>query len=243
MVINFLKHQNHPVAASKILAETGKISRNFSQSQEKGLIIESSETVERVAYDDGFSDSNEKVEHSLVLTEEQSAAVRAATRDLQSSAFQTRLIYGVTGSGENRSLLEAMEEALNKEAAFFSSARSFLAPQTVSRIRNRFENEKVVVWHSHLSSGERVDAWRSITKQDSRIVVGARSAIFSPLPRLRLIIVDEEHEAAYKQEDNPRYHARDIAVLRAKFVNATCLLGSATPSLETMYNAKGENTV
>ena len=81
-----------------------------------------------------------------------------------------------------------------------------------------------------------MDAWRSITKQDSRIVVGARSAIFSPLPKLRLIIVDEEHEAAYKQEDNPRYHARDIAVLRAKFVNATCLLGSATPSLETMHN-------
>ena len=117
-----------------------------------------------------------------------------------------------------------MDEALKQGGSIlFLVPEVSLAPQTVSRIRNRFEKEKVVVWHSHLSSGERVDAWRSITKQDSRIVVGARSAIFSPLPKLRLIIVDEEHEAAYKQEDNPRYHARDIAVLRAKFVNATCL--------------------
>ena len=239
VIINFLKHQNHPVAASKILAETGKSHSTLVSLKKKGLIIESSETVERVAYDDDFSDSNEKVDHTLVLTEEQTAAVREATKDLQSLTFQTRLIFGVTGSGKTEVYFEAMEEALKQGGSIlFLVPEVSLAPQTVSRIRNRFEKEKVVVWHSHLSSGERVDAWRSITKQDSRIVVGARSAIFSPLPKLRLIIVDEEHEAAYKQEDNPRYHARDIAVLRAKFVNATCLLGSATPSLETMHNVK-----
>ena len=88
----------------------------------------------------------------------------------------------------------------------------------------RFGSEKVVVRH-HLSAGERLDAWKNVITAKSRIVVGARSAIFAPLPKLRLIIVDEEHETAYKQEDTPRYHARDIAVLRAKNTNALCLLG------------------
>ena len=104
----------------------------------------------------------------------------------------------------------------------------------------RFGQEKVVVWHSHLSAGERVDAWRSLIQNESRIVVGARSAVFAPIAKLRLIIVDEEHETSYKQEDTPRYHARDVAVVRAKTTNALCLLGSATPSLETLNNVQKE---
>ena len=101
-----------------------------------------------------------------------------------------------------------------------------LALQTVSRLRNAFQgNEDVVVWHSHLSAGERLDSWRKLSQGRARIVVGARSAVFAPVQQLGLVVVDEEHEPAFKQEDNPRYHARDIAVYRAKINNAICLLG------------------
>ena len=106
--------------------------------------------------------------------------------------------------------------SLGEEEFYSSLPEVALAPQTVSRLRMRFGEEKVVVWHSHLSAGERVDAWRSLIQNESRIVVGARSAVFAPIPNLRLIIVDEEHETSYKQEDTPRYHARDVAVVRAK---------------------------
>ena len=132
-----------------------------------------------------------------------------------------------------------MENALKQGGSIlFLVPEVALAPQTVSRLRMHFRSEKVVVWHSHLSAGERVDAWKNLISGKSRIVVGARSAIFAPLPKLRLIIVDEEHETAYKQEDTPRYHARDIAVVRAKINNSLCLLGSATPSLESINNVQ-----
>ena len=113
-----------------------------------------------------------------------------------------------------------------------------LAPQTVDRLRARFakRGEQVVVWHSHLSAGERLDAWRSLVKGKARIVVGARSAVFAPVQNLRLVVVDEEHEPAYKQEESPRYHGRDVAVYRAYINKGVCLLGSATPSLETARN-------
>ena len=96
----------------------------------------------------------------------------------------------------------------------------------------------MVVWHSHLSNGERLDAWRNLASGKSKIVVGARSAVFAPLSSLRLIIVDEEHELAYKQEDTPKYHGRDLAVYRAMLNGALCVLGSATPSLETFRNVE-----
>ena len=95
-----------------------------------------------------------------------------------------------------------------------------------------------MVWHSHLSAGERLDAWRLITQGDARIVVGARSAVFAPVSNLRLVVVDEEHEPAYKQDESPRYHGRDVAVYRAMLNEAVCVLGSATPSLETLHNVE-----
>ena len=117
-----------------------------------------------------------------------------------------------------------------------------MAPQTVDRLRARFSKrgEQVVVWHSHLSAGERLDAWRQLVQGKARIVVGARSAVFAPVKNLRLVVVDEEHEPAYKQEDSPRYHGRDVAVYRAYLNKAVCLLGSATPSLETARNVERE---
>ena len=115
-----------------------------------------------------------------------------------------------------------------------------LAPQTVGRVRARLEARGVhtVVWHSHLSDGERYDAWRALATGEAKVVVGARSAVFAPVGNLRLIVVDEEHDPAYKQEEVPRYHGRDVAVYRAMLNKALCILGSATPSLESYYNAQ-----
>jgi primosomal protein N' (replication factor Y) len=117
-----------------------------------------------------------------------------------------------------------------------------LTPQTVARLRSRLEaiapGHRVVVWHSHLSEGERLDGWLALATGEARVVVGARSAVFAPVRELGLIVVDEEHEPAYKQDETPRYHGRDVAVMRAKLNGALCLLGSATPSLESFANAQ-----
>src|SRR5581483_1965470 len=116
-----------------------------------------------------------------------------------------------------------------------------------ARLRSRLEaisrsavggGHRVVVWHSHLSEGERLDGWRALATGEARVVVGARSAVFAPVRNLRLIVVDEEHEPAYKQDETPRYHGRDVAVMRAKLNGAVCVLGSATPSLESFHNAQ-----
>jgi primosomal protein N' (replication factor Y) len=112
-----------------------------------------------------------------------------------------------------------------------------LTPQTVSRFRAHFGDD-VAVLHSGLSQGERYDAWRQLRSGERRVAVGARSALFAPIPRLGAIVVDEEHDGSYKQSDAPRYHARDLAVVRASLTGATCVLGSATPSLETWANAR-----
>src|SRR4029077_10654418 len=114
-----------------------------------------------------------------------------------------------------------------------------LTPQTVERFKSRFAemHEAVAVLHSHLSQGERHDEWHKIHSGRARIVIGARSAVFAPLKELGLIIVDEEHETTYKQEEAPRYHARDVAVVRAKIEKCAVVLGGATPSLERYYNA------
>jgi primosomal protein N' (replication factor Y) len=115
-----------------------------------------------------------------------------------------------------------------------------LTPQTVERFRSRLEQTQekrfIAVLHSHLSEGERHDEWLRLHRGEARIVIGARSAIFAPLDKLGLIIVDEEHETSYKQEETPRYHARDVAVMRARYEGAVLVLGSATPAIESMHN-------
>ena len=237
VIIKYLKERELPVPAVELLKATGKSSNALVSLKKKGLTKETNEIVERNAYDDDFIDSIESVQELITLNLEQRSAVESIQSDIRSKEFKTRLLNGVTGSGKTEVYFEAMELALAQNGSvLFLVPEVALAPQTVSRLRKRFEKEKIVVWHSHLSRGERMDAWESMISKKARIVVGARSAIFSPLSDLRLIIVDEEHEPAYKQEDTPRYHARDIAVLRAKLLKATCILGSATPSLESLHN-------
>lgn len=208
---------------------------------DKGLILEETSTLFRSAYDDEHAMTERVTTEAPILTQEQSSVFACIKKSIESKLFNVHLLHGVTGSGKTEVYLKAIEQVLSEGGSvLFLVPEVVLTAQTVGRLRSRLaaRGEQVVVWHSSLSDGERVDAWLSLAKGEARVVVGARSAVFAPLEGLRLIIVDEEHEPAYKQEETPRYHARDVAVYRAKLAHATCILGSATPSLESLYNAK-----
>jgi primosomal protein N' (replication factor Y) len=159
----------------------------------------------------------------------------------EAGATRTFLLHGVTGSGKTEVYLQAIAHALEQgKGAIVLVPEISLTPQTVERFKARFSSGPnktlVAVLHSHLSAGERHDEWHKIRQGRARIVIGARSAVFAPVDPLGLIIVDEEHEHSYKQEESPRYHARDVAVVRGQMENAVVVLGSATPSMESFYN-------
>jgi primosomal protein N' (replication factor Y) (superfamily II helicase) len=168
-------------------------------------------------------------------TADQAAAI-AAVAELQPG--DSALLYGVTGSGKTLVYLEAVRRALAAgQGAIVLVPEIGLTPQTVSRFRGAFGDE-IAVLHSGLSDGERADAWRLLRRGERRVAVGARSAVFAPVSRLGLIVIDEEHEASYKNGETPRYHTRDVALVRARLEGARLLLGSATPSLETMVRTE-----
>lgn len=174
----------------------------------------------------------------IELTKEQRAAMAAIEAALAAPASRTVLIHGVTGSGKTELYLRAIARVLSEgRSAICLIPEIALTPQTTDRFRRRF-GEQVALWHSRMTDRERGAAWARIASGHSRIVVGARSAAFAPLSRLGLIILDEEHEGSYKQDETPRYHARDVARERARLANATVLLGSATPSIESFYEAQ-----
>ncbi|MEM7148163.1 MAG: primosomal protein N', partial [Verrucomicrobiota bacterium] len=151
------------------------------------------------------------------------------------------LLHGVTGSGKTEVYLQAIQKVLDlNQTALVLVPEIALTPQTVERFKRRFApiQQQIAVLHSHLSQGERFDEWHKIHRNEAQVVIGARSAIFAPLDKLGLIIVDEEHENSYKQENPPRYHARDVATVRGQIENCPVILGSATPSLESWHNAQ-----
>jgi len=185
----------------------------------------------------------------LPLNELQSAALAEilapfeSSKNLQSSVLDSQfakpvLLHGVTGSGKTEIYLQAIARMLEMDrGAIVLVPEISLTPQTVRRFAGRF-GQKVAVLHSALSDGERYDEWHRIRTGEARVVVGPRSAIFAPVKNLGLIVVDEEHDSSYKQDETPRYNARDVAVMRAKLEGARVVLGSATPSLESWLNAK-----
>ena len=237
----FLHICNHdkPLKLNKVLKELAINASSANSLIKKNYIKLITQKIERTAYNDEFADSVDYISPNIVLTKEQKIASKEISDIISKQKFKAHLLQGVTGSGKTEVYFKAMEEVLKKGGGvLFLVPEVALAPQTVSRLRNRFSKQKenVVVWHSHLSDGERLDAWSALANGKSRIVVGARSAIFAPVQNLKLIIVDEEHEPSYKQEESPRYHARDVSVYRAMLNDAVCLLGSATPSMESLHN-------
>jgi len=190
--------------------------------------------------------------HPLRLMPEQAAALEqikeAGSRDDRhpvphspsppTAAAGTLLLYGVTGSGKTEVYLQAIGHVLeHDQGAIVLVPEIALTPQTVQRFAARF-GQRVAVLHSALSDGERFDEWHRIRNGEARVVVGPRSAIFAPVRDLGIIIVDEEHEPSYKQDETPRYHARDVAVMRGHFERCVVVLGTATPSMETWLNVQ-----
>jgi primosomal protein N' (replication factor Y) len=172
------------------------------------------------------------------LMAEQAAALKTIYESIDHLKPPVILLHGVTGSGKTEVYLQAIEHALKQDrGAIVLVPEISLTPQTIERFQGRFGGA-IAVLHSHLSDGERHDEWHRIHNGEARIVIGARSAVFAPVRNLGLIVVDEEHENTYKQEESPRYNARDVAVMRGHLEGCSVLLGSATPALESFHNAK-----
>ncbi len=173
----------------------------------------------------------------LDLTDRQSAALQAICEPLERGEYATFLLHGVTGAGKTEVYLRAMRRALDLgKTAMMLVPEISLAPMFSRRLREQF-GEAVAILHSSLSDGERMDEWQRIYRGEAQVVIGARSAVFAPLRNLGLLVVDEEHESTYKQEETPRYNGRDTAIMRALKAQAVVILGSATPSLESYHNA------
>lgn len=192
---------------------------------------------------DPFARQPAKRVEPLTLNEAQQTALEQLEASLRGSDFRTFLLHGVTGSGKTEVYLRAVATCLELgQQALLMVPEIALTPQLVGRFRSWFAESSVrlAVLHSGLSDGERYDAWRSIARGDIDVVIGARSAVFAPLPHLGLVVVDEEHDGSYKQSEGFRYNARDLAQLRAHMTSATVLLGTATPALTTYHRALQE---
>ena len=223
---------SHPESASlaSLLESYSREQVNFFVEQGAVTIVQK-EVQRSAAYFEGIEASQ-----PLELNPEQRQA-----RDAVVSAIGSHqppfLLQGITGSGKTEVYLQIIQGALDKgKTAILLVPEISLTPQMTERFIARF-GEKVAILHSGLSNGEKYDEWRKVERGDAQVVVGARSAIFAPLKNLGVIIIDEEHEATYKQDSNPRYHAREVAILRAQYNQAALVLGSATPSLESRARA------
>ncbi len=237
-VLMLLKHAPDKRLA---VAELGDAAAGSLKALEKAeWIALENEEVRRDPEADGVEEILES--QPLPLNPEQAAALEAIVASIADPASaKPWLLLGVTGSGKTEVYLQAAQRALDLgKTVLVLVPEISLTPQTVRRFKSRFARmqDQVAVLHSNLSQGERFDEWHRIRKGLARIVIGARSAVFAPLPDLGLILVDEEHENSYKQENPPRYHGRDVAVLRAHFEPCAIVLGSATPALESWHNTQ-----
>ena len=222
------------IKLSEAREQTGLSNAIFSTGEKKGWLekiqIETFRTPKAL-----LNDAKKPIPE---LTADQQTAVDAICDSIQSTDPQTFLLQGVTGSGKTEVYLRSIAETLaNNQTALMLVPEISLTPQMVTRVKSRF-GDLVAVLHSGLSNGERYDEWRRIERGEAKVVVGARSAVFAPLENIGLIIMDEEHESSYKQDETPRYHARNVAKWRSDYYGATVVLGSATPSLESRARAQ-----
>lgn len=201
--------------------------------EKKGIVEIIDETIMRQD-EYGMSDATDHLD----LNHHQARAFDTIKGSILQRCYKTFLLYGITGSGKTEVYLQALRDVMAQgRQGIVLVPEIALTPQTVERFRSRF-GRRIGVYHSQLSLGQKYDMWRAIRAGSIQCLVGARSAVFAPFPNLGLIVVDEEHETTYKQSDSPRYHARDVAIMRASRRGAVVILGSATPSLESYYNTK-----
>jgi primosomal protein N' (replication factor Y) (superfamily II helicase) len=233
-IIRILTVNDGEIGFTELVDEADISASVINTLEKKGLV----QTFVREVFRNPLSGAKLPDAQNLTLTTEQSAVFIQIETALLSATYNAFLLHGITGSGKTEIYIRAMKSALNAEkSALMLVPEIALTPVFSRRLRQVFGNE-VAILHSNLSTGERFDEWRRIRSGDARVVIGTRSAIFAPLVNIGIIIVDEEHDASYRQHESPFYNARDVAVVRASFAKAVVVLGSATPSLETFHNAK-----
>jgi len=227
--------QNSNPMPLQALLTTADVSASTITSLEKKSLVEIYEDAIRrdpLAETFGIADA----EHTLTVA--QSSVLRQIEQQMNSGAYSAFLLHGVTGSGKTEIYMRAMSKALSLgRSAMMLVPEIALTPVFSRRLRARF-GDQVAIFHSSLQKGERFDEWTRVRNGDARVVIGTRSAVFAPVKNLGLIVVDEEHESSYRQQESPYYNARDVAIVRAQKESATVVLGSATPSLESFHNAR-----
>ena len=234
ILLEMLAAKGKELPAAELLHKTESTKSSLDSLLKKGFVEIFEKEVER-RFHEVYNEDHQK----LTLTKNQKSVIDKILPLIDEEKYHTFLLHGVTGSGKTQVYIELTKKILAKDkSALILVPEISLTPQITSRLYNNFGDEVTVI-HSRMSAGERYDSWRRVFNGKSKVVIGARSALFSPLKDIGLIVVDEEHDSSYKQFDMiPRYNARDAAVFLGNIYNCPVLLGSATPSAESMYNAK-----
>jgi primosomal protein N' (replication factor Y) len=233
-VLSYFAEHFEPIELRQLVSELKTTSATVKALVGKKLLTE----YDMEVYRDPFEHRTFKRTKPLPLTSSQQTAIGPILNAIETNKHEVFLLYGVTGSGKTEIYLQSIQEVIEKgQEAIVLVPEISLTPQMVNRFKGRF-GDLVAVLHSGLSAGEKYDEWRKIQRKEVKVAVGARSAIFAPFENLGIIIIDEEHETSYKQEEMPRYHARDVAIKRAETFNCPVVLGSATPSLESFARAQ-----
>ncbi len=234
ILLELMGKKSREISLAKLLKKTAASASSVSSLQKKGFVEVYSKEIER-KYTEHYSEQ----EQQFILSASQKQVVDETAEYIKESKFKPFLLHGVTGSGKTQVYIELARIAVEKgKSVIILVPEISLTPQITSRFINTF-GDSVSVLHSRMSKGERFDSWRKINDGDKSIIIGARSALFAPVKSPGLIIIDEEHDQSYKQSDTiPRYNARDAAVMLASYTECPVILGSATPSIESMHNAK-----
>jgi primosomal protein N' (replication factor Y) len=228
-VLKYLANHPEPISLGNLADELETTASTIRSLAEKGWVEIRPVTEDR----DPYANRDFPVSAPMTLTPKQAVALAPIQEALDEGRHEVFLLHGVTGSGKTEVYLQAIQRSLDfGREAIVLVPEIALTPQMVERFKSRF-GARVAVLHSRLSQGERYDEWRKIREGRAQVAVGARSAIFAPFGSIGLIVIDEEHETSYKQEESPKYHARDVAIERARLHGAVVVLGSATPALET----------
>jgi len=234
-VLQVAMEQPGPIRWTDLVGLAATTDRTIKHLVNQGWLILKFENAER----DPYHGEDYVRTEPLRLNSGQSGILTMVIRAIDRGETKPILLHGITGSGKTEIYLQAIQHCLDLgHGALVLVPEISLTPQTVERFKSRFPRDLIAVLHSHLSAGERHDEWHRLRRGAARVGIGARSAVFAPVQNLALIVVDEEHESSYKQEETPRYHGRDVAVVRGQMQGCAVLLGSATPSLESYHNAR-----
>nr|WP_289037299.1 primosomal protein N' [uncultured Allobacillus sp.] len=233
LVLEFFSKEPQPILLNDLIRKLQTTKSPIDQLIDKRIL----KRVKKEIYRDPYQNSTTERTNPLSLTKQQQSAIKPIHRSIDQHKHEVFLLHGVTGSGKTEIYLQSIQRVMDegKEAIVLVPEIS-LTPQMVTRFKERFGGE-VAVLHSALSQGEKYDEWRKIQRKEVSVVVGARSAVFAPFENLGIIIIDEEHETSYKQEDYPKYHAREVAKYRGRVHQCPVVLGSATPTLESYARA------